>query len=127
VSLQLCLNAPHIPKDNGDVIFSAPWEARAFALVVKLHDAGHFSWKQWVETFSAEVARAENAEHIREGHTDDYYECWLAAMEKLLKLQGLMTDESLEEEIQRTLENWPHPDHVVKREPIARDPAKTGA
>lgn len=125
MSIQMCLNAPYIPKDDGEVVFSAPWEARAFAMVVKLHDAGHFTWKQWVDAFSAEIARAENSEHVKAGHTDDYYECWLAAMENLLKQQGLMTDESLEHEIQRTLESWPHPDHVAKREPIALDPAKS--
>lgn len=123
MSRSLCLNAPFIPRDESDVVFSAPWEARAFAMVVKLHENGHFDWSEWVATFSAEVANAENGDHARQGHSDDYYECWLAAMEKLLAKHELITESGLNDEIARTLETWPHPDHVARREPVAVDPA----
>ncbi|MFC3323665.1 nitrile hydratase accessory protein [Mesorhizobium cantuariense] len=115
------INAPYIPSDGEGPVFSAPWEARAFAMVVRLHEAGHYTWVQWVEALSSQIAKAEHGEHAKQGHTDDYYECWLAAMEGLLKTLGLMTDEGLSAEIETTLAHWPHPDHVAKREPVARD------
>ncbi len=49
-------------EDGGDVKFAEPWEARAFAIIVKLADAGHFTWSEWVECFSKEVAAASAQE-----------------------------------------------------------------
>ena len=28
------------PRDNGELVFEAPWESRAFGVAVALHDAG---------------------------------------------------------------------------------------
>ena len=36
---------------DADVTFAEPWEAKAFAIVVKLAEAGHFTWREWVECF----------------------------------------------------------------------------
>lgn len=47
---------------DADLKFAAPWEARAFAIVVSLSQAGHFTWSEWVEHFSAEVALDAGAE-----------------------------------------------------------------
>ena len=43
---------------DGDMRFSAPWEAKAFAIVVELAQTGLLSWAEWVECFSKEVAAA---------------------------------------------------------------------
>ena len=52
-----------LPKfDDADLIFAEPWEARAFAIIVNLARAGHFTWGEWVDCFSQEVARATAAE-----------------------------------------------------------------
>ena len=37
---------------DADIAFAEPWEAKAFAIVVKLAEAGHFTWPEWVECFS---------------------------------------------------------------------------
>ena len=37
-------------------VFDHPWQAQAFALVVNLHQAGLFEWKDWAERFTAEIA-----------------------------------------------------------------------
>ncbi len=59
--------------------FAEPWQAQAFAMTVSLHEAGLFSWGEWAEALAAEVGRPDAA---ADGH--DYYERWLAALEKLL-------------------------------------------
>ena len=63
--------------------FAEPWQAQAFAMTVSLHEAGLFSWGEWAEALSAEVKRPDAA---ADGH--DYYERWLAALEKLLAAKG---------------------------------------
>ena len=35
---------PDQPRDGDGPVFAEPWEAQAFALTLKLHEAGHFTW-----------------------------------------------------------------------------------
>ncbi|HMM76954.1 MAG TPA: nitrile hydratase accessory protein [Gammaproteobacteria bacterium] len=81
---------PGLPKDEEGVVFAAPWEAKAFALVVHLHQQGRFEWQEWVDALSGEVA----ADREREPHTP-YYELWLSAAEKLIGGKGLIAPEHL--------------------------------
>ena len=76
---------PGIPKNDDGVVFAAPWEAKAFALVIQLHQEGRFAWQEWVDALSAEIA----ADATRDPHTP-YYELWLAAAEKLVSGKGLV-------------------------------------
>ena len=76
---------PALPLDETGVVFAAPWEAKAFALVVELHQRGCFSWSEWAATLSREIA----ADSARAGATP-YYELWLAAAEKLLGEKGVV-------------------------------------
>lgn len=82
-------------RGESELKFAAPWEARAFAIVVSLSEAGHFTWSEWVECFSREVAldAAVDAAH---GQPRTYYEQWLSAAESLLAAKGLMTAEQLQ-------------------------------
>jgi nitrile hydratase accessory protein len=80
---------------DDDLKFAAPWEARAFAIVVSLSQAGHFTWSDWVECFSREVALDAGVEATG-GKPRSYYEQWLSAAESLLSAKGLMTAEQLQ-------------------------------
>lgn len=73
---------------DADLIFAEPWEARAFAIIVKLAQAGHFAWGDWVDCFSQEVARATAAEATG-APAKTYYEQWLDAAETLLVAKGV--------------------------------------
>ncbi len=79
---------------NGDQKFSAPWEAKAFAIIVKLAEAGHFTWAEWVECFSKEVAAASAVEATG-GLAKTYYEQWLSAAETLMIEKGLTSQAQL--------------------------------
>jgi nitrile hydratase accessory protein len=68
------LNVPETP-------FSAPWEAEAFAMTVKLHEGGHFTWGEWAETLGAEIKSAPDRA---------YYDSWLAALEVIVEKKNLM-------------------------------------
>lgn len=81
---------PGLPKDEEGVVFAAPWEAKAFALVVHLYQQGRFEWQEWVDALSGEVA----ADRERTPHRP-YYELWLSAAEKLIDGKGLVPATSL--------------------------------
>ena len=78
---------PLIPADQGGPVFREPWEAQAFALVVALSNAGHFTWPEWVGAISAEIRLAQDQGDPDVGNT--YYRHWLAALEKLILAKGL--------------------------------------
>jgi nitrile hydratase accessory protein len=69
-----------------DHVFSAPWEARSFAMALKLSEAGHFTWDEFRERLIAEVGASDRI-HARDGTSDhgEYYEHFLRALERLLR------------------------------------------
>ena len=67
--------------------FEEPWQGEAFALVVSLHRAGHFEWHEWVAMLSDEIAADEGVDHPRA-----YYQQWLAALERLLTVKGMIAE-----------------------------------
>jgi nitrile hydratase accessory protein len=83
---------PAIPRDAEGPVFSAPWEAQAFAMAVTLHEHGHFTWKEWAARLADEIDAAR-----ARGEEDDgsrYYYFWLSALEKLVADKRLvMADE----------------------------------
>jgi len=73
---------PGIPLDAESPVFNEPWEARAFAMTVALHERGLFTWPQWAEALSRQIARARAAGDEDLGNT--YYQHWLGALESLV-------------------------------------------
>ena len=75
---------PGQPRDADGPVFAEPWQAQAFALTVRLHEQGAFTWSEWAEALSAELKAA--------GPADDgarYYDHWLAALERLVAAKRL--------------------------------------
>lgn len=81
------LDLPGLPRDAEGPVFNEPWEAEAFALAVKLHELGHFTWGEWAATLSDEIRQAQEAGDADLG--DTYYRHWLAALERLCREKGL--------------------------------------
>jgi nitrile hydratase accessory protein len=91
--LQLDVEGPAAPpRSNGELVFAAPWESRAFGLAMALHDGGLFEWESFRRQLIAAVARAESA-----GGEFSYYRCWLEALQTLLDSSGLVDSASVEE------------------------------
>jgi nitrile hydratase accessory protein len=84
-----------IPRCGSDEpVFSAPWEAQAFAMTVALAGKGLFAWGEWAQTLGQVIAEAK-----ARGETDDgstYYVHWLTALERLTAAKGIATPASLE-------------------------------
>jgi nitrile hydratase accessory protein len=77
-----------VPRKNGELVFDAPWQSRAFGLAVGLAERGVFDW----EEFRSRLIAA-----VREGGGDPaaspaalYYQQWLSALEALLCEKGLL-------------------------------------
>ena len=73
-----------LPRKNGELVFEAPWEGRAFGLAVALHRAGHYPWDAFRDHLVAEI-EPERA----------YYASWLSALERLLVEHGLVDPHAL--------------------------------
>ena len=39
-----------MPRSNGELVFDAPWQSRAFGMAVSLSRAGYFSWDARIVT-----------------------------------------------------------------------------
>ena len=79
-----------IPKGPDGAVFAAPWEGQAFAVAVKLHEEGRFTWEEFAACLSAEIARPGGAPD-----GSDYYLHWLRACEKLMADKGLLKADEL--------------------------------
>ena len=77
-----------MPLDGGEPVFREPWEAQAFAMAVRLHEAGVFEWPEWAAALSSEIERAQATGDPDLG--DTYYKHWLNALETLAAEKGLV-------------------------------------
>jgi nitrile hydratase accessory protein len=85
-----------LPRKNGELVFNAPWESRAFGMAAALYEQGRYQrWDEFRERLIAEIAAWErhHQEHDEPWH---YYERWLAALERLLVEKGLLSQEEIE-------------------------------
>ena len=73
--------------DGNEPVFSDPWEAQAFAIVINLHQNNTFTWEEWATALSTEIHSGEERE---------YYNHWLAALEKLVASKNLTSLEAIE-------------------------------
>ena len=84
------------PRDNGELVFCEPWQARAFGLAADLVDGGHFTWDEFREHLIESIAAAETTA----GRSDptepwDYYRCWLTALEQAVTEGDLLAPQTL--------------------------------
>ena len=88
-------NRPSIPLDgslapprrNGEIVFDAPWESRAFGIAAVLQEEGCWTWEEFAARFGAAVSTSD---------VEEYYRRWLGSLESLLINQGMLTDEELD-------------------------------
>lgn len=89
------LALPGIPLDDEGPVFQAPWEAQAFAMTLALYEKGLFTWPEWAESLSQTIAQAQADGDPDTG--ENYYEHWLAALERIVTSKKLLDTESLKE------------------------------
>src|SRR5215471_508453 len=100
---------PRLPHDEDGPVFAEPWQAQAFALAVKLSEEGHFTWKEWTTALANELQTAADR-----GEPDDgsqYYQHWLAALERLVAAKGLTDTNALQERKEAWADAYRHTPH----------------
>ena len=83
-------------------VFSEPWQAQAFAMVLSLHQRGLFSWTQWAATLTRHIEAAQTAGDADLG--DTYYDHWLSALEELVITERV----ALPDELPALQRAWAH-------------------
>lgn len=82
-----------LPRENGELVFQAPWEARAFGLAVALNEREIYEWRE----FSAELATTIAAAAPNTNNDpSSYYARWVASLEELVIARGLISREQLD-------------------------------
>jgi nitrile hydratase accessory protein len=76
-----------LPRDNGTLVFSAPWEGRALALAIALVQRLGVPWDEFRRRLMASIADAPDR---------PYYESWTAALEQLVLDYRLSTTAALD-------------------------------
>jgi len=80
-----------LPRKNGELVFEAPWEGRAFGIAVALNEQEIYPWRTFRDALVDRIAADDAA-----GAPTSYYERWLASLENLLLQQGIVTRDELD-------------------------------
>jgi len=86
------------PRRNGELVFQAPWEGRAFGLAVALGEEGLYPWEAFRTRLIAAIAASDRRP---EGERRAYYESWLGALQKLLVDRGILTAAEIEDRMRQ--------------------------
>ncbi|WP_319457868.1 MULTISPECIES: SH3-like domain-containing protein [unclassified Mycobacterium] len=70
------------PRDNGELVFSAPWERRVFGLTVAVCRSGACDWEGFRAGLIARIAHDESR---------PYWENWAAALQDVLERDAVVT------------------------------------
>ena len=70
-----------LPRQNGELVFAAPWEGRALAMAIAAVQALGLPWDEF---------RTRLVQEIQLDADRPYYESWLAALERLLRERGVL-------------------------------------
>jgi nitrile hydratase accessory protein len=98
-----------IPRDAGGPVFAEPWQARAFAFTLELHQRGVFAWPDWAAALGRTIAAAQAGGDPDLG--DTYWDHWLATLETVIAEKGVTTAAALAETRdawERAAEATPH-------------------
>ena len=77
-----------LPRDNGELVFDAPWQARALAIAVAVVERLGLPWDAFRHRLMASIAEDPNR---------PYYESWTKALESLVVAEDLATATALDE------------------------------
>jgi nitrile hydratase accessory protein len=81
------LDDESLPRDNGELLFEAPWQARALAIAVALVEGLDLSWDMFRQRLMDEIA---------DDPMRPYYDSWGRALESMVVALELTTPEALD-------------------------------
>ena len=75
------------PRTNGEIVFDAPWQSRAFGVAAALAEAGRLTWPDFQAALIERVAEADRT-GLDTGAPDGYWRCWLDALGAIAVASG---------------------------------------
>ena len=97
------------PRSNGELVFSEPWQSRAFGMAVSLSEAGAFTWADFQAALVARIGAWASASAQDEPW--NYYRLWLAALEDVLVALHAVSAAEITERVQVLAQRSPGHDH----------------
>ncbi|MEM9134723.1 MAG: nitrile hydratase accessory protein [Actinomycetota bacterium] len=82
------------PRDNGELVFTAPWQSRLFATTMALRERGLLAWEPFRQALIAHIA--DHTGSLTSADAYDYWGCWQAALEERLADTGLVAAATLD-------------------------------
>jgi nitrile hydratase accessory protein len=79
------------PRDNGEIVFAAPWERRVFGVTIALCRSGHCDWEAFRRRLIARIAEDEQRA---------YWQSWAAALEDALASGGALGSAELDARVE---------------------------
>jgi Nitrile hydratase beta subunit len=76
------------PRDNGEIVFGAPWERRVFGLAVVACRSGRCDWDAFRKRLICRIA---------DDDTRPYWQNWAAALEDVLEENAVLARGELDE------------------------------
>ena len=90
------------PRDNGEIVFAAPWERRVFGLTVALCRSDACEWEGFRRRLIGRIAEDE---------TRPYWKSWAAALEDVLAETSTLDRAELDARQREFLARPPGHDH----------------
>jgi len=110
---------PSLPHDEEGPVFAEPWQAQAFAMAVKLSEQGVFTWKEWTIELAEELQKTASSGSVDDG--SQYYEHWVAALERLVIAKSPIKPATLKKRKQAWSDAYRHTPHG---KPVLLEPAE---
>ena len=82
------LDDESLPRENGELVFDAVWQARAWAIAVAVVERLGLPWDAFRHRLMASIAEDPHR---------PYYESWTKALESLVVAESLATAAALDE------------------------------
>ena len=75
------------PRENGEIVFEAPWQRRVFGLAVAMSRTGQFGWDAFRDRLISRIAEDEER---------PYWTSWAMALEDVLAASDAVQTAELE-------------------------------
>lgn len=77
-----------LPRQNGELVFAAPWQGRAFGLALAVVRHLGVPWREFQTHLIAAITAEPGA---------PYYDCWVVALERLVLERRIATAGEIDE------------------------------
>ena len=84
--------AAALPRRNGELVFEAPWQGRVFGIALAVVRRLGVDWSEFQRRLIAAIAEHPDA---------PYYDCWVAALERLVLDHRVVAASELEHAVAR--------------------------